>query len=290
MDHAFAPPLPPRCAGIGLRGEHHAELLALRPALGFVEVHAENYFGRGGPPAHWLRRARERYALSLHGVGLSIGSTDPLRQEHLRRLRELVDELQPALVSEHLSWSGVGGLYANDLLPLPFTREALAHVVSRVQQAQEALGRRLLLENLSSYLRFQDDEMPEWDFVAEVAQRSGCGLLLDVNNLYVSARNHGFDAMDYLDALPVEAVLQYHLAGYTHRHFDDGSDILLDTHSRFVSEPVWALYAQVLRRLGPRPTLVEWDADLPPLPTLVAEARKAASLMDSTEERHACPA
>jgi uncharacterized protein (UPF0276 family) len=281
------PPLAPRSAGIGLRAEHHAELLALKPRLDFVEVHSENYFGRGGPPLHWLRRAREHCALSLHGVGLSIGSVDPLRREHLRRLRELIDEVQPALVSEHLSWSSVDGLYANDLLPLPFTREALAHVVARVQQVQEALGRTILLENLSSYLRFEADEMPEWEFISEVARRSGCALLLDVNNLYVSARNHGFDPMRYLDALPAAAVAQVHLAGFTHRRFDDGSEILLDTHSRFVSEAVWALYAQVLRQLGPRPTLIEWDAELPPLPTLVAEAHKAAALMEETD---ACPA
>jgi uncharacterized protein (UPF0276 family) len=231
--------------------------------------------------------AREHYPLSLHGVGLSIGSTDPLRLDHLQRLRELVDELQPALVSEHLSWSSVDGFYANDLLPLPYTREALAHVVVRVQQVQEALGRTLLLENLSSYLRFDADEMPEWEFLAEVARRSGCALLLDVNNLYVSARNHGFNPLDYVEALPAEAVAQYHLAGFTHRHFDDGNDILIDTHSRYVSDAVWALYEQVLRRLGQRPTLIEWDAELPPLPTLVAEAHKAAALM---EESHACPA
>jgi uncharacterized protein (UPF0276 family) len=281
------PPLPPNAAGIGLRAEHHAELLALQPAIAFVEVHSENYFGRGGPPRHWLHRARERYPLSLHGVGLSIGSTDPLRQDHLRRLRELIAELQPALVSEHLSWSSVDGLYANDLLPLPHTCEALDHVVERVQQVQDALGRAILLENLSSYLRFDADEMPEWAFLAEVARRSGCGLLLDVNNLYVSARNHAFDALEYLDALPGESVAQYHLAGFTHRRFDDGNEILIDTHSRFVSEAVWALYAQVLQRIGPRPTLIEWDAELPPLPTLVAEAHKAAALMEDT---HACPA
>ena len=288
MDLSLPPPLPPRAIGIGLRAEHHAVLLEAAPRLDFVEVHSENYFGRGGPLLHWLRRARERYALSLHGVGLSIGSVDPLRPGHLRRLRELIDDVQPALVSEHLSWSSVDGLYANDLLPLPFTREALAHVVARVQQVQEALGRPILLENLSSYLRFEADEMPEQHFVAEVARRSGCGLLLDVNNLYVSARNHGFDALDYLGALPPAAVAQIHLAGFTHRRFDDGAEILIDTHSRHVSDDVWALYAQVLRRLGPRPTLIEWDAELPPLPVLVAEARQAATLME--EHAHACPA
>ncbi|WP_157266796.1 MNIO family bufferin maturase [Azohydromonas aeria] len=289
---AVPPSLPPDCAGIGLRAEHHAALPALRPDIGFVEVHAENYFGRGGAPWHWLRQARALYPLSLHGVGLSLGSADPLRPEHLRRLRELIDDLQPALVSEHLSWSSVDGRFANDLLPLPCTREALAHVVARVQQAQEALGRTILLENLSSYLRFDADEMPEWAFIAEVARRSGCGVLLDVNNLYVSAHNHGFNCADYLDALPCASIAQYHLAGFTHRRFDDGSEILIDTHSRHVAEPVWALYAEVLRRFGPRPTLVEWDADLPPLPTLVAEAQHAAALMrrHTAETADACPA
>ncbi|NML15432.1 MNIO family bufferin maturase [Azohydromonas caseinilytica] len=285
--HAVSPSLPPRCTGIGLRAEHHAALPQVQSLPGFVEVHSENYFGRGGPPLHWLRRAREHCALSLHGVALSIGSADPLRRDHLRRLRELIDELQPALVSEHLSWSGVDGVYANDLLPLPHTREALAHVVARVQQVQDALGRQLLLENLSSYLRFDADEMPEWDFVAEVARRSGCGLLLDVNNLYVGARNHGFDPIEYLDALPASAVQEIHLAGFTHRRFDDGSEILIDTHSRHVSEAVWALYREALRRLGPRPTLIEWDADIPPLSTLLDEAARAAALMEATD---ACPA
>lgn len=284
--------LPRSCAGIGLRAEHHAALPALKPDLGFIEVHAENYFGRGGPPLHWLRRARELYPLSLHGVGLSLGSADPLRPAHLRRLRELIEELQPALVSEHLSWSAVDHRFANDLLPLPYSREALAHLVERVQQAQEALGRTLLLENLSSYLRFDADEMPEWDFVAEVARRSGCQVLLDVNNLYVSARNHGFDPAEYLAALPAHAIAQYHLAGHTLRRFDDGSEILLDTHSARVAEPVWELYAQVLRRFGPRPTLVEWDAELPPLPVLVAEAHRAAAMLrrHSQENIHDCPA
>lgn len=282
-----ADPLPPRCAGIGLRTVHHAELLRLRPAVGFVEVHSENYFGRGGPLIEALRRARAHYPLSLHGVGLSLGSADALCPAHLRRLRELIDELQPARVSEHLSWSSIDGVHANDLLPLPFTREALAHVVARVQQVQEALGRLILLENLSSYLRFDDDEMPEWAFVAEVARRSGCALLLDVNNVYVSARNHGFDPLDYLDAMPPQAVAQYHLAGFTQRRFDDGSEILIDTHSRRVDDAVWALYAQALARLGPRPTLVEWDADLPPLPVLVEEADRAAALLEACD---ACPA
>jgi uncharacterized protein (UPF0276 family) len=223
--------------------------------------------------------------LSLHGVGLSIGSADPLSQTHLKRLRELVDALQPALVSDHLCWSSIGGIFANDLLPLPFTEEALGHVVARVQCVQERLGREILLENVSSYLEYADSAMPEWEFIAELARRSGCGILLDVNNIHVSAHNHGFDARRYLQAIPRGAVHEIHLAGFATRHVA-GADILIDTHSAPVADAVWALYGHALQRFGPLPTLIEWDADLPPLATLVAEAGKAdAMLADLTQEQ-----
>ena len=278
------PHLPP-IAGIGLRAEHYAEFVTTKPAVGFIEAHSENYFGRGGKPLHYLELARRDYSLSLHGVGLSIGSADPLNTAHLTRLRELIARFEPALVSDHLCWSSVGGVFANDLLPLPFTDEALAHVVSRVQHVQESLGRCILLENVSSYLEYGDSAMPEWTFLAEVAARSGCGILLDVNNIFVSAHNHGFDAQQYLAAIPRDAVREIHLAGFMARHFDDG-DILIDTHSAPVADAVWALYGQALQRFGPTPTLIEWDTDLPPLTALVAEAHKAdAMLHDVTREQ-----
>lgn len=281
------PPLQgPVRAGIGLRAEHHVEFLRSRPAVGFIEVHSENFFGRGGRPLHHLQRARRDYPLSLHGVGLSIGSADPLSEPHLQRLAELIDLLQPALVSDHLCWSSVAGTYANDLLPLPYTEEAIAHVVSRVQQVQQRLRRRILIENVSSYLEFAHSTMPEWEFLAEVARRSGCAILLDVNNIHVSARNHGFDAQAYLRAIPVAAVQEIHLAGHTVNRFD-GGEILIDTHSRPVADAVWALYAQALRRFGRVPTLIEWDADLPPLPGLVAEAAKADVMLEACDARAA---
>ncbi|SEB25478.1 DUF692 domain-containing protein [Variovorax sp. YR216] len=275
------------CAGIGLRSEHYVEFIESRPPVGFIEVHSENYFGRGGKPLHFLKLARESYPLSLHGVGLSIGSVDPLSEPHLARLGELIEMLEPALVSDHLCWSSVGGIHANDLLPLPFTGEALSHVVSRVQRVQERLRRRILLENVSSYMEYVQSAMPEWEFLAEVARRSGCGILLDVNNIFVSAHNHGFEAMRYLRAIPRQVVEEIHLAGFTRKPVGGGAEILIDTHSAPVAEAVWTLYAAALERFGPVPTLVEWDADLPPLPVLVAEAAKARSLM---ELRHACAA
>ena len=279
-------PIPRNRAGIGLRAEHYLQFTETRPCVGFIEAHSENYFGRGGKPLHYLELARRDYPLSLHGVGLSIGSTDPLNEAHLQRLRELVSHLQPALVSEHLCWSSVGGVSANDLLPLPYTDDVLVHVVGRIQRVQEALGRTILLENVSSYVEFADTTMLEAEFVAEVARRSGCGLLLDVNNIFVSASNHGFDAHRYLDTIPRAAVQEIHLAGFVAREVDGGR-ILIDTHSAPVADAVWTLYRRALQRFGAVPTLIEWDADLPPLAGLLAEAHKADALLDALyEERH----
>ena len=276
--------LPPR-AGIGLRAEHFVEFLETRPAVAFVEAHSENYFGRGGKPLHFLECVRRDYPLSLHGVGLSIGSTDPLSEAYLARLGELVERLQPALVSDHLCWSSIGAVHAHDLLPLPYTEEALAHVVRRVHQVQQRLGRTILLENVSSYVEFADAAMPECEFLAEVTRRSGCGLLLDVNNIFVSAHNHGFDARRYLDTVPVNAVQEIHLAGFTAREAE-GASILIDTHSAPVADAVWALYEHALRRFGAVPTLIEWDADLPPLRSLLAQAAQAnARLAAATQEQ-----
>lgn len=269
----------PALAGIGLRSAHYQHLLQTLPDIGWLEVHSENYFGAGGPPLFYLEQARAHYPLSLHGVGLSLGSVDPLSTDHLHKLSGLIDRFQPALVSEHLSWGSVTGRFLNDLLPLPYTEEALDHMVGRVEQVQDFLGRQILVENVSSYLQFADSTIPEPEFLAEVARRSGCGILLDVNNVYVSATNHGFDAIDYLDSIPAAAVQEIHLAGYTVNRFEDG-EVLIDTHSRPVSAPVWLLYRRALERLGPTPTLIEWDADLPPLAGLVNEARRADRFLE----------
>jgi uncharacterized protein len=274
-------------AGIGLRAEHFAEFTQTRPPVGFIEAHSENYFGRGGKPLRYLLRARRDYPLSLHGVGLSIGSADPLSEAHLERLSELIATLEPQWVSDHLCWSSVDGEYANDLLPLPFTEATLDHVVSRVMQVQERLRRPILLENVSSYFEFAHSPIPEWDFASEVARRSGCGILLDVNNVYVSAFNHGFDASRYLRAIPPAAVKEIHLAGFTRQIFDDGVEMLIDTHSAPVADAVWMLYREAVECFGAVPTLIEWDADLPPLPVLVAQAHKADLIVQANYARAA---
>jgi len=261
-------------AGIGLRACHYAELWERRPALALLEVHSENFFGDGGQPLSWLERFRSAYPVSLHGVGLSLGSADPLDLEHLARLDALVRRFDPALVSEHLSWSSVDARHANDLLPLPFTEEALDHVVARIGRVQERLGRAILVENVSTYFAFEESTIPEWDFVAEVARRSGCGLLVDVNNVWVNAANHGFDARRYLEAIDPALVGEMHLAG-----FASAGDLLIDTHGTRVAEAVWALYRAVVARFGPRPTVVEWDVDIPSLDVLLEEAGKARAIL-----------
>ena len=280
----LGPGVIPAQAGVGLRAPHYREFLETRPAAGWLEVHPENYFTAGGKPLHFLEQLRTCYPLSLHGVGLSIGSTDLLNIRHLDRLKELIQRFEPALVSEHVSWGSVGGRYHNDLLPLPYTEEALEHVVTRVGQVQDYLDRQILVENVSSYLEYQLSAIPEWEFITELARRAGCGLLLDVNNLYVNACNHGFDPEIFLAAIPVERVQEIHLAGFTVNTFSDGQ-ILIDTHSRPVCEEVWALYRKAVQRFGPVPTLIEWDADLPPLPVLLAEADRADTILQ--EERYA---
>ncbi len=262
-------------AGIGLRAPHQRQILAERPDVGWLEVHSENYFARGGQVLHFLERTRSLYPISLHGVGLSLGSVDGLSTEHLALLKGLVDRCEPGLVSDHLCWSAVAGRHLNDLLPLPYTEEALAVVCRNVTVAQEYLGRRMLVENVSSYLQFSDSCIPEWTFVAEVARRTGCGILLDVNNIYVSSVNHGFDPLVYLDAIPPAAVAEIHLAG-----FDSNGVCLIDTHGKRIHGPVWNLYGEALSRLGPVPTLIEWDTDLPALETLLDEARKAQDILD----------
>lgn len=272
----FAPGAIAARAGIGLRPRHYREMLASRPNVAFLEVHAENYFGPGGQPLAFLERLRADYALSVHGVGLSLGSTDPIDTAHLDSLSRLLDRFQPSLVSEHLCWCSVGGRHFNDLLPLPYTEEALAHVCQRINQVQDYLGRQLLVENLSAYLEFTASAIPEWEFVSEVVRRTGCALLLDVNNIYVSSQNHGFDPQRYVRAVPAAAVKEIHLAG-----FDSNGRCLIDTHGRPVAEPVWRLYELAIRRLGPRPTLIEWDTDVPALSVLLSEAQRADSILET---------
>jgi len=244
--------------------------MARRPPVPWVEVHSENFFADGGRQLQVLDAVRRDYGLSLHGVGLSLGGTDPLDSEHLRCLKRLVRRAEPALVSEHVCWSSAGGTILNDLLPLPYSHAALSHTAARVAAVQDFLGRRILIENVSSYLEFEGAEMTEWDFLVQLARSAGCGILLDVNNIYVSAVNHGFDAQEYLRAVPPELVGEIHLAGHTVT-----DDILIDTHSAPVTGAVWALYRDALRRLGPVPTLIEWDAELPALDRLLAEAATA---------------
>jgi hypothetical protein len=242
--------------------------------VGWLEAHAENYFPQGGAQPAILERLRADYPLSLHGVGLALGSVEPLDLQHVARLRRMIERYQPMLVSEHLCWGRVDGSHLNDLLPLPYTEEALRHVASRVGELQERLGRRVLVENLSTYLRFADSTLEEWEFLAALAARSGCGLLLDVNNVYVSACNHGFDARRFIAALPATAVGEIHLAGHDVESID-GREIRVDTHGSAVCDEVWSLYGFALGHVGPVPTLVEWDTDVPELEVLVAEAARA---------------
>jgi hypothetical protein len=273
-------------AGIGLRATHHHEIVARRPSIGWLEAHSENYFARGGALPTLLGTLREHYPLSLHGVGLSIGSTDALDRAHLAEIARLVRDFEPMLVSEHLSWGSVGGRFTNDLLPLPYTDETLRHMVDRVGQVQDFLGRQILIENVSSYLEFTGSDMPEWDFLATLARESGCGLLLDVNNVYVNSLNHGFDARAYLNGVPREAVQEMHLAGHSVRRVD-GREVRIDTHDAPVCDDVWALYAAAVERFGPVPTLIEWDSNIPALDVLAAEAHRADRVMETSRARAA---
>ncbi len=275
--------LPELSVGIGLRQPHYREMFERTPALGFLEVHSENFFLDGGASMHALERARAAYPISLHGVGLSLGSRDAIAEQHLAKLERLVERIEPTLVSEHLSWSGLGARHFNDLLPLPHTHEALALLTERVDRVQSALNRPILVENVSAYVEFRDSEMTETAFLAELARRTGCGILLDVNNLYVNAVNFGFDPIVRLADLPAAAIGEMHLAGHTSV---DGC--LIDTHGSRVCDEVWALFQAACRRFGPKPTLIEWDTDLPALDVLLDEAATARSLaLQSVEVSHA---
>lgn len=272
----------PRAAGLGLRSPHVAQVLASHPDVAWFEVHSENYFADGGPAIRALERIRERYPLSVHGVGLSLGGTDPIDRDHLGKLRRLIERVAPALVSEHACWSTFGARHFNDLLPLPYTPEALDQLCARVAEVQDALGREIAVENISFYRRFPESAMPESEFLAALARRSGCRLLLDVNNVYVNACNHGWDARGYLAAIPREAVAEIHLAGH-----ETSGAIVVDTHGAPVAPEVWSLYEIALARFGPVPTLVEWDTNIPELAVLESEAARAQARLAA---RHALAA
>lgn len=278
----------PTCTGVGLRFRHHQVVLEERPPAAWFEVHTENYMGGGSAPG-CLDVIRQDYPISLHGVGLSLGSAEGLDVRHLERVRAVVERVEPGLVSEHLSWSISGGIYLADLLPLPMTEEALQVVCRHVDQAQSYLRRRISLENPSTYLSFRHSTIPEWEFLAEVARRTGCGILCDVNNIYVSAHNHGWDALAYLDALPSTSITEVHLAGHSVRQLDHGQLLRIDDHGSRVAMPVWALFEEALKRFGPIPTLIEWDTNVPELGVLMEEAAIADAALEKMRYEALCP-
>jgi uncharacterized protein (UPF0276 family) len=268
----------PAAVGIGLRAPHIADVLQRRPAVPFFEVHSENLFCAGGPMWDAFTQIRRDYQVSLHGVGLSLGSAHGIDAIHLRRLREVVDRAEPALVSEHISWGAIGDRHFNDLLPLPYTEEALAVMVAHATQMQEGLNRQVLLENVSSYIHYTHSTMPEWEFLTALAQSSGCMLLVDVNNVYVNSVNHGIDARRYLASIPPDLVGEIHLAGFTRKE-DAGGPLLIDTHDHRVAAEVWQLYGEAIAHFGAIPTLIEWDQDLPAFDVLQDEARIATEYL-----------
>ncbi|MFD2183601.1 DUF692 domain-containing protein [Rhodoplanes azumiensis] len=275
----------PLDAGVGFKPQHLDGLLGDAAPLGFVEIHAENYMGAGGPPHAMLAALREHYALSIHGVGLSIGAMRPLDPDHLDRLTALCARHPPASFSEHLAWSSHDDVYYNDLLPVPYTTETLHHVCEHVDTVQTALRRQMLLENPSTYVLFETSTIAETEFLREVARRTGCGLLLDVNNVFVSATNHGTAAEAYLRDFPLEHVQEIHLGGHAETTDDTGAPLLIDAHGTPVADPVWSLYAQVIARTGPLPTLIEWDNDVPDWPVLRAQAERARAMLTRARAR-----
>lgn len=274
MKEKSGPVLASVSAGIGARAPHFDAIIADKPAVGFLELHSENFFTAGGPQIVYLEKMRALYPISLHGVGLSLGSADGVNAEHLQKLKALVDRVSPVLLSEHLSWSGTGGIFLPDLLPLPMTVEALDLIAENVSKTQDFIGRQILIENPSAYLSFVEQEMTEPEFLSALVQKTGCGLLLDVNNIHVSAHNTGLDLSTYFDLLPKDAVHEIHLAGYQ-VNVVEGQDVFIDAHNRPVYPAVWDLYEKALAHFGDTATLIEWDSDLPPLSGLVAEAEKA---------------
>lgn len=272
----------PAKAGIGLRFQHHQAVIDTCPDVAWMEVHTENYMG-GGTPLQYLDAIRRDTPISLHGVGLSLGSAEGIDPAHLERIRKVAERIEPGLMSEHIAWNVVGGTYLADLLPLPMTEEALEVVCRHVDQTQNYLRRRILVENPSTYIAFGNSIIPEWEFMAAVAARTGCGILCDVNNICVSAHNHSWDAPAYIAALPPHAVGEIHLAGHSIKTLADGSSLRIDDHGSRVGEEVWSLYRQAIARFGAVPTLIEWDNDVPPLDILLQEANHAASFIASTD-------
>ena len=262
--------------GLGLRTDHYRDFVERKPAVDWLEIISENYMVPGGKPLHFLDTIRRDYPMVMHGVSLSIGSTDPLNTDYLRELKALIARVQPGWVSDHICWTGVDHHNLHDLLPMPYTEASLRHLVGRIGQVQEFLGRRILLENVSSYVTYAADEMAEWEFVAELARRADCELLFDVNNVYVSARNHGFDPRVYVDAMPVGRVRQIHLAGH-----EDHGDFVIDTHDHPVRDEVWELYRYTIARMGAMPTMIERDDKIPPLAELIAELAQARLVADA---------
>jgi uncharacterized protein (UPF0276 family) len=279
-----APTLLPNRAGIGLKPEHFRDVLAQIPALGFFEIHAENYMVAGGPYHHYLEQIRARYPLSIHGVGLSIGGQEPLNEAHLTRLAVLLARYQPESFSEHLAWSSHGGTFLNDLLPLPYTDNTLELVCEHIDHVQTRLGRRMLLENPATYVEFSTSTMAETDFIGEVIRRTGCGLLLDVNNVHVTCSNHGGNPRAYIQALPLQAIAEIHLAGFAEEMDSTGAPLLIDSHGSPVAPCVWELYGFTLGLTGPKPTLIERDSNLPELAVLLAEACYAETRMNHLGE------
>lgn len=261
--------------GLGLRTDHYEDILVSNPPVDWFEIISENYLVPGGNPLYYLDKIRESYPMVMHGVSLSLGSSDPLDWDYLKQVNELAARIEPAWISDHLCWTGVSGLNMHDLLPLPYTQEMIGHVVSRLSQIQDYLKRPLLIENVSSYLTYKQSEMTEWEFINSVLKQSGCYLLLDVNNVYVSAYNHGFDAMDYLNAMPVEKVMQIHLAGHS-----NCGNYLIDTHDAPIIEPVWQLYAETIKRFGLVSTMIERDDNMPPLSELLTELEQAKEIAE----------
>jgi uncharacterized protein len=277
----------PSRAGVGFKPQHFADINAEHQPIGFFEVHAENYMGAGGPPHAQLGKLREDYALSIHGVGLSIGSMQPLDREHLARLKTVCDRYEPESFSEHLAWSTHDTVFLNDLLPLPYTEATLVQVVEHVDEVQNTLKRQMLLENPATYLLFEESRIEETDFLAEVARRTGCGLLLDVNNVFVASTNHHMDPRDYLARFPVQWVREIHLSGHSETVDDAGARLLIDSHDTPVKDPVWALYEELITQTGPIASLVEWDNDVPQWPVLRAEAHAADAILKSAACRAA---
>lgn len=280
--HPYRSNIIPSRVGIGLRAPHYEKVLQDIPSISWLEIHSENFFNKGGTSIEYLTSIREHYPLSFHGVGLSLGSADSLCINHLTQLKNLVTQFEPGLVSEHISWSNADDMVANDLLPIPYTEEALFTICEHISQTQDVLGQQILVENPSTYLQFNCSTIPEYEFLTEITRRTGCGILLDINNIYVSCVNHGWDSRYYLNHIPVDVVKEIHLAGHTSETIN-GHRILIDTHGSQVTPEVWHLYFLAVEQFGHIPTLIEWDNNIPPLHTLLEEAKKAEHIMFSQQ-------